>query len=318
MAENPFYRLAPFIQEYIYRARWDSLRAIQVQATQAVLDTDQHVLIMSGTASGKTEAAFLPILTQLYNNPSSTIGAIYIGPLKALVNDQFQRLTGLLEDIDIPVQSWHGDISQSKKEKFIKNAKGILQITPESLEAMLIKRQSELGRLFGDLRFVVIDEVHAFIGSDRGRQIICQLQRLERSGSIPARRIGLSATIGDPDQAMDWLKGGTNTSVLLIDDKHSQRSVEIGLEHFPVKSEPADNNTGNDLEQSLDGDEIFDNIYEMTHRTKKTLVFVNSRKDAEFTTSKLRIIARQHQTNEYMYHIHHGNIAAPLRYVSRV
>ena len=161
MTTNPFYRLAPFIQEYIYRKHWEQLRPVQVQAISAILDTPNHVLITSGTASGKTEAALLPILTELTHNPPATIGVMYIGPLKALINDQFVRLQGMLEETGIPVQSWHGDIAQSKKTRFLKQAQGLLQITPESLEAMLINRHNDLSRLFGDLRFVVIDEVHA-------------------------------------------------------------------------------------------------------------------------------------------------------------
>ena len=194
------------------------LSGVQVKAISAILDTPNHVLITSATASGKTEAAFLPILTDLEAHPSSTIGVMYIGPLKALINDQFQRLQGLLEETHIPVQSWHGDVDQASKQRFIKRATGILQITPESLEAMLIKRHSDLRRLFGDLRYVVIDEAHAFIDSERGRQVICQLQRLSRYQDQPARRIGLSATIGDPQLAADWLSGGTSLPVEIVDD----------------------------------------------------------------------------------------------------
>ena len=226
MSESPFYRLAPFIQEYIYRKGWDELRPIQVQAIEAILDTPHHVLIASGTASGKTEAALLPILTDLDRRPSSSIGVLYIGPLKALINDQFERLQALLEETNIPVQSWHGDIAQGKKERFLKQAQGILQITPESLEAMLINRHGDLRRLFGDLRYVILDEVHALIGSDRGRQVLCQLQRLARVQQEPARRIGLSATIGDTAIVQRWLAGGTTEPAILLEDKQSKRAVE--------------------------------------------------------------------------------------------
>lgn len=229
---NPFYRLAPFIQDFIYRANWEELRPVQVDAIGAILDTPNHVLITSGTASGKTEAAFLPILTDLFERPSSSIGAMYVGPLKALINDQFHRLERLLEDSGIPVQSWHGDVSQSKKRRFLRNAQGILQITPESLEAMLIHRQTELSRLFGDLRYVVLDEVHALIGSDRGRQVLCQLQRLARYQTRPARRIGLSATLGEPELALAWLAGGTDYQVTHINDTAGRRQVMLGVEHF--------------------------------------------------------------------------------------
>jgi Lhr-like helicases len=113
MSGTAFERYAPFIQEYIYRKRWTDLREVQTEACSAILDTDDHVIIASGTASGKTEAAFFPILTTLYHHPSNSVGVLYIGPLKALINDQFERLSGLLEDSGIPVWPWHGDVSQS-------------------------------------------------------------------------------------------------------------------------------------------------------------------------------------------------------------
>ena len=323
MSENPFYRLAPFIQEYIYRAGWDELRPIQVQTTNAIFDTTDHILITSGTASGKTEAAFLPILTDLYNRPSATIGALYIGPLKALINNQFERLQGMLEDTDIPVQSWHGDVSQTPKQKFLKKAQGVLQITPESLEAMLMRRHLELGRLFGDLRFVVIDEVHAFIDSDRGRQVLCHLQRLARFQTIPPRRVGLSATIGSPEMAMDWLSGGTSTPVIHIDDQTGGRELRLGLEHFPKLSKEQETlleraRQENDQEQlaeleQLERDHlaVFDHIYALTLR-QKSLVFANSRGATEEIIGNLRRRAERNKTPD-IYHVHHGSISAPLR-----
>ena len=136
---NIFNRLAPFIQEYIYREGWSEIRPIQVAACNIIMDTDDNVLLASGTASGKTEAAFLPILTDLYENPSKSVGVLYISPLKALINDQFGRIEEMLEETDISVTKWHGDVSQTQKNKIMKNPKGIMQTTPESLEAMLMR-----------------------------------------------------------------------------------------------------------------------------------------------------------------------------------
>ena len=121
MSKSAFERYAPFIQEYIYRKKWTDLREVQVEACEAILDTNKHVIIASGTASGKTEAAFFPILTLLDQRPSDSIGIMYIGPLKALINDQFERLKDLLEDRDIPVWPWHGDVSQTTKKKALKS-----------------------------------------------------------------------------------------------------------------------------------------------------------------------------------------------------
>jgi len=120
-----FGRLAPFIQEYIYTHNWDELREVQIEACNVIFDTDKHLLLASGTASGKTEAAFLPVLTDIYNNPSSTIAVLYIAPIKALINDQFMRLNDLLKEADIPVWHWHGDVSPSQKKRMLKNPTGV-------------------------------------------------------------------------------------------------------------------------------------------------------------------------------------------------
>lgn len=333
---NPFYRLAPFIQDYIYRKNWENLRDIQVQSIEAVLDTSNHILITSGTASGKTEAAFLPILSALYEQPSASIGAMYIGPLKALINDQFYRLEELLEESHMPVQSWHGDVPQSKKAKFLKQGQGVLQITPESLEAMLINRQTELRRLFGDLRFVVIDEVHAFIGSDRGRQVLCQLQRLAHYQTQPARRIGLSATLGKPEIAMDWLAGGTEYKVTHIHDAKGRREVLLGLEHF-VTVEDDEDAEHNEVSESPDfsaasaselfseasplepnividqTDALFSHMHQMVESVKKSLIFANSRNETEEIIQNLRRLSGGENEVEDAYHVHHGSISAALR-----
>lgn len=316
MPGNPFYKLAPFIQEHIWRNRWTDLRSIQVEAIYAILDTSDHILISSGTASGKTEAALLPILTDLHRNPPSSIGAIYIGPLKALINDQFERLSELLEECEIPAQSWHGDVAQAKKARFLQRARGILQITPESLEAMLINRHHELKRLFHDTRYIIIDEVHAFIDSDRGRQVMCQLERLSRLQAEPARRIGLSATIGEPQLTMDWLCGDTEIPVQLISSQKTS-PVEIGLEYFPLP----DSRRGADEEahpvevaKDICAQEAAycEHLYKMTRRVPKTLIFANSRKATEAIIMNLRRISDARREPSF-YHVHHGSISAPYR-----
>ncbi len=329
MADHPFYRLAPFIQEYIYRQKWEALRPVQVDAIAAILDTSNHVLIQSGTASGKTEAALLPVITRLYEDPPATIGAMYIGPLKALINDQFERLTGLLAETDIPVQSWHGDVSQAKKARFLRRARGILQITPESLEAMLINRHHELGRLFADLRFVIIDEIHAFIDSDRGRQVICQLERLAGVQSTPARRIGLSATLGEPEIAMAWLAGHTGRPVVPIKGT-GDSNIQLGLEYFllpdpdrevpepkgkkkagEVSKAPSDPEL--DIARLLEQTTVFyEHLHRMTQRVSKTLIFANSRGSTEEIVANLRQLSEQDRLPSF-YYVHHGSISAALR-----
>ncbi|MBS7369479.1 MAG: DEAD/DEAH box helicase, partial [Oscillospiraceae bacterium] len=180
MSGNVFYRFAPFIQDYIYRHKWEELRSVQIAAAEVIFDTDENLLLSSGTASGKTEAAFLPVLTQLWENPSASVGVLYLSPLKALINDQFLRLDELLEESDIPVTKWHGDASPSAKKRLVKNPRGIMQTTPESLESLLMHNSSNAYRLFSDLRFVIIDELHYLMDNDRGLQLLCLLERLTR------------------------------------------------------------------------------------------------------------------------------------------
>ena len=153
------------------------MRDVQIAAARTLFLTGNHLLLTSSTASGKTEAAFFPILSELYEHPSSSIGVLYIAPLKSLINDQFLRMDELLDASGISVTRWHGDVAVSQKRKLLEKPTGILQITPESLEAMLINRSNDIPRLFGDLRYVVIDEIHTLTGTDRGNQIICQVSR---------------------------------------------------------------------------------------------------------------------------------------------
>ncbi|MGN1128415.1 MAG: DEAD/DEAH box helicase, partial [Candidatus Flemingiibacterium sp.] len=155
-----FYRFAPFIRDFIYNNGWQELRAVQLAAARVIFETDHNLLVTSSTASGKTEAAFFPIISLMSEDMPKSVGALYIAPLKSLINDQFERLDALLDLSGIPVFHWHGDVAQSHKAKLLREPQGILQITPESLESLLMNRSNDLVRLFCDLRFIVIDEIH--------------------------------------------------------------------------------------------------------------------------------------------------------------
>ena len=187
-ADRIFERFPDFIREYIYSHSWESLRAVQIAAANTIFNTDNNLLLTSSTASGKTEAAFFPILSLLNEDPPSSVGVLYIAPLKSLINDQFDRLEEVLDATGVKVTHWHGDVAQSHKKKLLEDPKGILQITPESLESLLINRSNDVIRLFSDLRFIIIDEIHTLTASDRGNQIICQLSRIDRLIGRRARR----------------------------------------------------------------------------------------------------------------------------------
>ena len=305
---SPYHRLAPFIQEYIYHQGWADLRPVQVEACRVIFETDAHLLIAAGTASGKTEAAFLPVLTLLHDRPPTSIGALYIGPIKALINDQFDRLTDLLKHAEIPVWAWHGDVMQSHKNKLLKQPRGILQITPESLESLLINKHTELGRLFGDLRFVIIDEIHAFIGSDRGAQILCQLARLAQLTQNQPRRIGLSATLGDYGMAEDWLRSGTPRSVTTPHLPAAPRTIQLALEHFYTSSLTV-RARGDTRDAAFSPYQR--HLFEQS-QSRKCLIFANGRAETETVIASLRQIAQAKGFPD-VYHVHHGSIAAPLR-----
>ena len=315
-----FSRYAPFIQDFIYRNGWEELRAIQAAAADAIFNTDQNVLLSASTASGKTEAAFFPILTLLNERPPSSVGAIYIGPLKALINDQFFRLNELCEEADIPVWHWHGDVAQSHKNKMIKQPSGILQITPESLEAMLLRKHSLIPKLFGDLRFIVIDEVHSLMRGDRGGQTLCLIERLSRlSGTCP-RRIGLSATIGDPRAAGEFLAAGTGKGTLIPRIEAKGVKWRLSMEHFYISQKDTAAENVPDALPALDSptdtapqnaDAGMGYIFEHT-RGKKCLVFVNSREECEAVTTTLRSYCEANNEPD-RFLIHHGNLSAAYR-----
>ena len=316
-----FDRYAPFVQDYICRNRWENLRAIQVAAADAIFNTDENVLLSASTASGKTEAAFFPIITLLSEDPPASVGCIYIGPLKALINDQFTRLTDLCEEADIPVWHWHGDVAQSHKSRLMKRPSGILQITPESLEAMLLHKHAAIPKLFGDLRFVVIDEVHSLLRGDRGGQTLCLIERLSRIAGVNPRRIGLSATIGDPERTGEFLSLGTGRKTIIPKIEAKGSKWRLSMEHFYVKDMQAAE--GKDIQDALpvldektaeapnNADPCLGYIYAHT-RGKKCLVFVNSREECETVTTTLRQYCDiQHEKDRFL--IHHGNLSASYR-----
>ncbi len=303
MSKRAFERYAHFIQEYIYRKKWTDLKEVQVEASDAILDTDKHVIIASGTASGKTEAAFFPILTLLEQDPSDSIGIMYIGPLKALINNQFERLNELLEDAEIPVWSWHGDISQSHKKNALKTAEGVLQITPESLEALMMRHPGDACRLFSDLRFIVIDEIHALIGEDRGLQVLCLIDRLEKITRCYPRRIGLSATLNDYQPAMDFLASGSNRETVSVGIQNHKRTISLCAESFVL---PEDKTC---VQKVMDEYNSF--LYDSCHN-KKCLIFTNSREDAEKTIDNMKKEAARRKERDVFF-VHHGSVSASLR-----
>lgn len=320
-ADRVFSRFPDFLKEYVYSRGWEELREIQLSAADVIFNTDSNLLLSSSTASGKTEAAFFPVISTIMEEerPVPSVSVLYIAPLKSLINDQFCRLEEVLSESGIPLTHWHGDVGASHKSKLLKSPEGILQITPESLESMLINRSNDVPRLFGGLKFVIIDEIHALIGSDRGNQVLCQLARLGRLIGYHPRRIGLSATLGDLNIASDWLGAGSNRTTVAPIPSRIPIKWRLGLEHFYIQNP---NERQSDMPAMATAPQIdrgglagLDAGYEFMYDAvvgKKALVFSNSREETEYVTATMRQIAKRRKDDD-IFLIHHGNLSASLR-----
>ena len=311
-ADRLFEQFPDYIKRFIYESGWDSLRDVQIAAAESILDGENNLLLCSSTASGKTEAVFFPILTDLNRNPATGVSVLYIAPIKSLINDQFLRMESLLEESGIPVYHWHGDVSASHKKKLLDCPEGILQITPESLESMLIHRSNDIARIFRGLRYVVIDEIHSLIGSDRGSQIICQLSRIGRLIGKQPRRIGLSATIGDPAAVAEWMSEGSGRDIDVPNIPQNGISWRLGFEHFYIQDQRIKQSDPKQVAaERAKLDAGFEYLYDAVSETK-ALVFSNSREETEYITATLRQIAKARGERD-RFLIHHGNLSASLR-----
>ncbi|MFH6990103.1 DEAD/DEAH box helicase [Flavobacterium collinsii] len=289
-----FELLSEPIRKYIRDKRWEQLRPIQNAAISRILTTDNHYILVSRTASGKTEAAFLPILSEVNFNEKG-VQVLYISPLIALINDQFYRVEELCKNLEVNVVKWHGEANRTLKEKLIKDPSGVVLITPESLEAMLSNKPFNVKHLFSNLKFVVIDEIHSFIGSGRGIQLKSILSRLQDLNENQFRLIGLSATLGDYDEVKKF--AGTTVPTIVLRDKAS-KEIEAKFKYFK--------STGSDLPLDLLKD-----LYLET-KDNKVLVFPNSRGLAEEVAVKLKKLSEK-LNGHVNYFSHHSSVDKEVR-----
>ncbi|MEQ1852147.1 MAG: DEAD/DEAH box helicase [Chthoniobacteraceae bacterium] len=216
MSAAAYSLLHPGVQKAIFRQGWSELHRIQVDAINVLLAGTGHLLICAQTAGGKTEAAFLPIISRLAKNPRPSVQALNVGPLVALINDQFSRLETLCADVEVPVHRWHGAASATEKRRLRDAPGGILLITPESLESNFINYGVHLRRIYAELDFIVIDELHSFLSNVRGVHLRSLLARLSAATGRKPRIIGLSATLGDPHGARTFLAPDAPDTVSII------------------------------------------------------------------------------------------------------
>ncbi len=305
-----FTRLHPKIQEAIWGQRWGELRPLQVETIGAVLDTDDHLVLAAATASGKTEAAFLPILSQVAAAPAGSVEVLYISPLKALINDQFRRLEDLCAHAEIPVHRWHGDVNAADKARLRQSPSGILLITPESLESQFINYDRHLRRLYAHLRFVVIDELHAFLNNVRGIHLRSLLARLAIATDTHPRRIGLSATIGDFAPARTFLCAEAPERVRILQDQTQGKELRVGLKAYLDDREAGDNPANN---TSATGLAAVAADVAQRFRASSNLVFCNSRRQTELLADKLRAQAERERWPRNPFVLHHGSLSRDLR-----
>ncbi|HMG15892.1 MAG TPA: DEAD/DEAH box helicase, partial [Saprospiraceae bacterium] len=274
---NAYNLLSEPIRKYIRDKRWEQLRAIQTVAIEKILTSDNNYILISRTASGKTEAAFLPILSKVdFYEPG--VQVLYISPLIALINDQFNRVEELSKNLDITVTKWHGESSRALKEHLIQNPAGIVLITPESIEAMFVNKAYQVRHMFSNLKYVVIDEIHSFIGTDRGKQLQSLLSRLQDINTKSFSIIGLSATVSEENKFIEVKEftGNIEKTKILIDRSH--KIIQVDFRYFEGETE------------SLPLDLLKD-LYVET-KDNKALIFPNSRGRSEEVAVKLKKIAQ--------------------------
>lgn len=297
--KSAFDMLASSVQRWIWKQGWTSLNEIQERSIPIILKADSDVIISAATAGGKTEAALFPILTSIDDDNSFGCKVLYVSPLKALINDQYRRLLDITEGTHIKVTPWHQDVSVSLKNRFLKTPSGILIITPESLESFLMNRRGIAEYIFESLQYIVIDELHAFIGTERGIQLQSLLSRVETMVNRRIPRIAMSATFSDFDSVKVFLRNKGDFPCSIITKERSSHEVKILIkEYIASDSENVEDEICNEILNKLRG--------------TNNLVFVNSKYEAEEYTMKLGDLCSENNIpNEFR--IHHGNLSREIR-----
>ncbi|MFV2019211.1 DEAD/DEAH box helicase [Micromonospora sp. LOL_023] len=300
----------PTVQRWIYHRGWDRLRDAQERAAELIISGEHDVIIASATASGKTEAALLPICSVLARQQEvgagSGVAALYVSPLKALINDQFDRISDLAEQLDLRVHRWHGDAPAAGKSRVLRAPAGLVLITPESLEALFVRHADRVRRIFSGLRYVVVDELHSFLGTERGAQLQALLHRIELAGRRRVPRIALSATLGDFAAAADFVRPGAGHQVAVVTSSEPGGEIRLQVRGYltPAAPTPPD-------QEPADRSAIADHLFR-TLRASDNLVFANSRAAVEVYADMLarRAVRAAAQAS---FLAHHGSLSKEVR-----
>ncbi|MGH3906375.1 MAG: DEAD/DEAH box helicase [Pseudonocardiaceae bacterium] len=263
--------LHPVIQHHVVNTlQWPALRPLQDAAVRPLLD-GADCLLLAPTAGGKTEAAVFPLLSRMAREGWTGTSVLYVCPLRALLNNLHPRLAEYAAWTGRSAALWHGDVGAGDRRRILREQPDILLITPESLEAMLVSTKVDTRRAFTHLQAVVVDEVHAFAGDDRGWHLLCLLERLSRVAGRPVQRVGLSATVGNPDELLTWLQGSRRSrpGQVIAPAATTAQPTEVTIDHVGTVENAA-------------------KVISALHRGEKRLVFVDSRRRAEELGAALR------------------------------
>lgn len=264
-----FDRLHPSVQHHLVNSMgWRELRPLQEQAVDPILD-GANCLLVAPTAGGKTEAAILPVLSKMLSDQWQGLSVLYICPIRALLNNLEERLSFYCSLVGRRCGLWHGDVGQASRSAILRDPPDILLTTPESLEAMLISRRTDRKYFFGSLRAVIIDEVHAFAGDDRGWHLLAVLERIADFAGNQPQRIGLSATVGNPDEILAWMTREAPSSRVISPGAAAALETDVQLDYVGSVENAA-------------------SVISQLHRGEKRLVFCDSRSQAERLATLLR------------------------------
>ena len=235
---SAFDLLAEPVRRWIWDQGWTELRDIQERAILSLLKGDRDLVIAAPTAGGKTEAAFLPLISSVLATPGEGgFDLVYVAPLRALINDQLGRMEDLCARAELPIYPWHGDISQGTKSRARRDPRGVLLITPESLEALFVLRGLEVPTLFTGARAIIIDELHALLDNERGIHLRSLLTRLELAVGRRIQRVGLSATLTEMDTVKEYLRPGDPDAVDLLESAMDGGEVRVQVRGYRTGAE---------------------------------------------------------------------------------
>jgi ATP-dependent Lhr-like helicase len=277
---EPSRRLHPAVQHHVVNSLgWRSLRPLQEHSIDPVLD-GRDVLLGAPTAGGKTEAAILPLLSRMVAERWSGLTVLYVCPLRALLNNLYPRIAGYAELVGRTVGLWHGDVGDAERKAILRDPPDILLTTPESLEAMFLSRRVDTRLLLGGVQSVVVDEIHAFAGDDRGWHMLAVLDRIDALSSLRAQRLGLTATVGNPQELLAWLsrRAPENRQVVMVADE-GLAAPELQVDWVGSMANAA-------------------KVISALHRGEKRLVFCDSRARVEELSAALRT----HEVTTFVSH----------------